>query len=100
MGRAVILRGANDLALLGGDGRVVRIERAFGHVGAFAEGHGRGFAGALASDGPVDGAGGLLDGEGLGLGVPGDGPAEGPAVAGAHFTAVHELDAAVWDAAA
>lgn len=52
---------------------------------------------AAVADGPVQGAGGKMDGEGLCGAVPDDRPGDGPAVSGAHHAAVHQVDAAAGD---
>jgi len=62
--------------------------------------HGGGLLLAAVADGPVGCAWRLLYEKAGGGVVPEDGPADGPAVAGAHGAAILEVDAAVGDVAA
>src|SRR5580698_3893956 len=61
------------------------------------DGHWLALSLALGADDPIDRAGRKLCDELVGSGVPDDRPADGPAVAGAHFAAVDEMNAAAVD---
>lgn len=60
-----------------------------------AEGHAAGLPSALAPDGPVSGSGRLLNDIASGHTIPRDDPTDSPAMPGAHFPSIHEIDAAV-----
>src|ERR1035441_84262 len=79
----------------GRDGRSMRFENSRRQFSAgFVAGFRAGFGLAGAANGPVQRAGRLLDDEGFGGAIPRDRPAGGPAVAGTHDAAIHQINPA------
>src|SRR5204863_8586948 len=88
-----------EVETLGCDGLGAGIECAFGQFGFGAERAGHPHTFADATDGPVEGAGRLLDDVIFRDAIPRDGPARAPAVAGTHGAAIFEIETAIGGAA-